>query len=200
MSTQIYFIYDTHCPWSYATTALVAAVEKQLPQIKVHYLHSGLYDGDNKVDLKTIATVEEVSNIKFNDEYKNKLAETKDSTLMANLMAWSQSKCPEKSLNILLAAQQAHFEQGNPLISADDVNNIVDSLKLSAPAKCLQSNKFTKDAEFNMADIEEIQEIIGTRAIPALLLTHDDELVLLNHNLYLLEPEAIVDAIRKEIA
>ncbi|MAG75711.1 MAG: hypothetical protein CL811_03025 [Colwelliaceae bacterium] len=199
MSTQVYFIYDSHCPWSYAATPLVAAIEKQLPNVKVHYLHCGLYDGDNGVDKKTTGTVTDLSGIKFNKAYLGKLNENKDSTLGANLMAWSQSKCPEKSLAILEALQQAHFVEGNPLVTADDVAGIVKSLRLTPPAKCLQSEKLSKDAEFNMADIEEIQEIIGTRHIPALLLAHNDDLVLLNHNLYLLEPAAIVDAINKEI-
>lgn len=200
MSTQVYFIYDSHCPWSFATTPLIEAIEKQLPNIKVHYLHSGLYDGDNKVDTETITTVEEVSNAKFNADYKSTLNNTKDSTLIANLMAWSQNKCPEKSLQILQAVQDAHFTHCNPFNNASDVAEIIEKFKLTPPAKSLKADKLTKDAEYCMADIEEIQEIIGTRAIPALLLTHDDDLVLLNHNLYLLEPNKIVEAIEKEIS
>ena len=199
MATELFFIYDSHCPWSYATTNLVSAVAEKLPKVKIHFLHSGLYDGEDKITRKITNQVSELSNIKFGDNYLAKLNETKDSTLGANLMAWSQAKCPEKSLAILQAMQQAHFQQGNPLTSADDVADIVERLKLSPSSKCLQSDKFVKDAEFMLADIEEIQDIIGTRAIPALLLAHNDDLVLLNHNLYLLEPSAIVDAINQEI-
>ncbi|NMP33264.1 hypothetical protein HII17_17055 [Thalassotalea sp. M1531] len=200
MSTQLYFIYDSHCPWCYAATDLIDEVAQKLPQINIHFLHCGLYDGEDKVTKKAIDTVTEITNAKFGKPYLAKLNEAKDSTLAANLMGWSQNKCPEKSLKILKALQHAHFIEGNPELIASDVAEIVERLKLSAPSKSLQSEKLTKDAEFCMADIEEIQEIIGTQAIPALLLAHEDELVLLNHNLYLLEPAAIVDAIKQEIA
>ncbi|WP_448213839.1 DsbA family protein [Colwellia sp. MEBiC06753] len=198
MSTQIYFIYDSHCPWSYAATELVKEINQQLPQVQVHFLHSGLYDGDNKVTRKTVNTVKDMSKVTFANDYLDTLQQTKDSTLAANVMAWSQAKCPEKSLAILTAMQDAHFQQGNPLLDAIDMENIEEKLKLTIPQKCLRSDKLTKDAEFIMADIEEIQDIIGTNAIPALLLAHNDDLVLLNHNLYLLEPQAIVEAIKQE--
>ena len=44
-----------------------------------------------------------------------------------------------------------------------------------------------------------MQEIIGTPAIPALMLAIDDNLILLNHNLYLKDPTTIVEAINLEI-
>ncbi|MFD2165842.1 hypothetical protein ACFSJY_06145 [Thalassotalea euphylliae] len=199
MSTQLYFIYDSHCPWSYAATQLISAVNDELPNVKVHFLHSGMFDGDNKVDRKTVDTVTELSNQTFAAAYLEELPKTKDSTLAANLMAWSQAKCAQKSLRILQSLQEQHFQHGNPLETADDVADIIADLKLSAPTKVLQSEKFSKEAEYQLADIEEIQEIIGTRAIPALLLAHEDDLVLLNHNLYLLEPTAIVEAIQQEM-
>lgn len=199
MSTQLYFIYDSHCPWSYAATQLVSAISDELPELKIHFLHSGMFDGDNKVDRKTIDTVVELSNLSFADAYIKSLSKTKDSTLAANLMAWSQAKCAQKSLRILQAMQEQHFQHGNPLETAEDVADIIATLKLSAPSKVLQSEKFSKEAEYQLADIEEIQEIIGTQAIPALLLAHEDDLVLLNHNLYLLEPAAIVEAVQQEI-
>jgi len=95
--------------------------------------------------------------------------------------------------------QYAHFVLGNELTDQESVNDIIDELKLSPPAKCLQSNKLTKDAEFAIHDIFEIQEIIGTQAIPAMLLACNENLVLLNHNLYLESPESIIDAVKLEL-
>lgn len=48
--------------------------------------------------------------------------------------------------------------------------------------------------------IFDMQDVIGTKAIPALLLAVNDNLTLLNHNMYLLEPKAIVEAIKSELA
>jgi len=48
-------------------------------------------------------------------------------------------------------------------------------------------------------EVFALQDIIATKAIPALLLAIDDNLILLNHNFYLNEPEAIVEAIKIEI-
>jgi hypothetical protein len=82
----------------------------------------------------------------------------------------------------------------------EEVEDAIDNLKISPPAKAFKSDKFTKDSEAAFAEISEIQSIIGTDAIPALLLAYDDNLVLLNHNLYLNEPSKIVEAIKLQIA
>jgi protein-disulfide isomerase-like protein with CxxC motif len=114
-------------------------------------------------------------------------------------MAWVQNKSAKSAFELLTKLQHAHFVLGNELTDKESVIDIIDELKLSPPAKCLQSNKLTKDAEFAIHDIIEIQEIIGTQAIPALLLACNESLVLLNHNLYLENPDAIVDAVKLEL-
>ena len=65
--------------------------------------------------------------------------------------------------------------------------------------KVFNKNKLTQDAEITMHDIISMREIIGTNAIPALLLAVDEKLILLNHNLYLQAPQTIVDAINIEL-
>jgi hypothetical protein len=59
--------------------------------------------------------------------------------------------------------------------------------------------KLSKDAEFVISDVGELQELIGTTAFPALLLLVDEKAVLLNHFLYLENPKAIVEAIILEL-
>jgi protein-disulfide isomerase-like protein with CxxC motif len=124
---------------------------------------------------------------------------SKDSTLVANLMAWVQNKSTGSAFELLTKLQHAHFVLGNELTDKDSVSEIIDELKLSPPAKSLQVNKLTKDAEFAIHDITEIQDIIGTQAIPAMLLAYNENLVLLNHDLYLENPSAIVDAVTLEL-
>ena len=199
MSTQLFFIYDTHCPWSYAATALVKNIKKAYPQIKLQLLHCGYYDGDNSVSKKTIENVEKLSNITFNDNYLDGLEQNKDSTLCANLMAWVQNKSPHAALELLSEIQQQHFQCGNACVDESDVKEIINKLKLSPPAKSLKNDKLSKDAEAAMYEIDEIQEFIGTNAIPALLLVKDENLILLNHNFYLEKPSHIVEAVKEEL-
>ena len=171
-NAELFYIYDSHCPWSYASTVLVEKVLSAFPSITFRAMHISYYDGDNNA---------------------------KDSTLVANLMAWVQNKSAKSAFELLTKLQHAHFILGNELTDKDSVSDIIDELKLSPPAKCLQSNKLTKDAEFAIHDITEIQELIGTQAIPAMLLAYNERLVLLNHNLYLENPNAIVDAVKLEL-
>ncbi len=199
MSAELIFIYDSHCPWSYAATELVELVEKSIPEIAIQLMHCGYFDGDIKVELKTVNEVKELSSVTFSDTYLQSLPENKDSTVAANLMAWAQNKSSYSAFSLLKALQRAHFVDGNPLSSKENVEPIIDALKLSPPAKSLKSESFTKDAEISIHEVYEIQDIIGTSAIPALLLVNNDDLVLLNHNLYLETPEMFVDAIRQEI-
>ena len=162
-------------------------------------MHCAYYDGENKVELSTVNAVKELSDVPFGQDYLKTLTEQKDSTLAANLLTWVQHKSNRHALNLLFDMQKAHFESGNPLTDKDDVQPLIDNLKLSPPAKTLKIEKLTKDAEFTFHDISELQEVIGTNAIPALLLAHNETLVLLNHNLYLENPAKIVEAINTEL-
>lgn len=198
-NAELFYIYDSHCPWSYASAVLVEKVLSAFPNITLRAMHIGYYDGDNKVSPITLSAVGEFSQVKFGANYVDTLNYTKDSTLVANLMAWVQNKSAKSAFELLSKLQYAHFILGNELTDNESVSDIIDELKLSPPAKCLQSNKLTKDAEFAIHDIIEIQEIIGTQAIPALLLACNESLVLLNHNLYLENPESIIDAVKLEL-
>ena len=199
MSAELFFIYDSHCPWSYAATQLLNEVAKSLPQVHIHFWHSVYFEGDETVDKKQLSSVEQMSNVSFAKNYEIQSDKAKDSTLAANVLAWADQKSPHSTLALLNAMQAAHFQQGKTLEDKVDIEAICTQLKLSPPNKALTTEKLTKDAEHNLHEIFEMQEVIGTKAIPALLLAVDDNLILLNHNLYLLEPAAIVSAINAEL-
>ena len=199
MSCELFFIYDSHCPWSYAATPLVKNIIEAFPEMRLNLLHSAYYDGENHVTLSTIDAVQDLSDVKFSESYLQTLKNSKDSTLAANLLTWVQHKSNHHAFDLLTAMQKAHFEEGNLLEEKDDVIALIEALKLFPPAKTLKIEKLTKDAEFALHDISELQEVIGTKAIPALLLAHDDNLILLNHNFYLENPEKIVDAVKNEL-
>ncbi len=99
----------------------------------------------------------------------------------------------------MVALQKSHFEQGNKLNIQADLDEIISELKLSPPAKVFKSDKLSKDALIQLEEIFSLQEIIDTEAIPALLLAVDDQLILLNHNFYLMQPQAIVEAVQLEL-
>ncbi|NQZ23174.1 MAG: hypothetical protein HRT53_14095 [Colwellia sp.] len=199
MSTELFFIYDTHCPWSFATTALVKEIAKTCPNISINLWHCAHYEGDEKVSRATIDAVEDDAGIEFSHKYLKNLSIDKDSTLSANLLGWVSQKVPHLALDLMLAIQKQHFEQGTAFTHESDFQQIIEDLKLSPPAKVFKAGKMAKEAEFILQEINEFQDIIGTKAIPALLIAHNENLTLLNHNLYLLEPTAIVEAIELEI-
>jgi len=199
MSTELYFIYDTHCPWSYATTAIVAQIKSAFPEVTIQLLNNAHYDGENGISKETIASVSGLSSVEFGSAYLNSLEDNKDSTLCSNLMTWVQNKSPNAAFDLLKEIQHQHFVLGNGCITKDQVSASIESLKLSPPAKCLQNERLTKDAEFVEHEIAELQELIGTEAIPALLLATGDNLILLNHNLYIENTVDIVDAIKQEL-
>lgn len=192
MSQELFFIYDTHCPWSYAATSLVNEISEALPQINITLLHCSYFDGEQKISKLQIDAIKRQSSVSFGKQYLEQLDQAKDSTLTANLLTWTQQKAPKAALPLLNALQHLHFEQGNELLQAQDVEEALTTLKLSAPVKTLTSEKLTKATEENIHQIFELQDIIGTKAIPALLLAVDDNLTLLSHNLYLEKPKEII--------
>jgi len=199
MSTELYFIYDTHCPWSYATTTIVAQIQSAFPEITLQLLNNAHYDGDNAISKATIENVQALSSVEFGSAYLNSLGDNKDSTLCSNLMTWVQNKSSNAAFDLLKEIQHQHFVLGNTCTTKEQVATSIESLKLSPPAKCLQNERLTKDAEFVIHEIAELQELIGTEAIPALLLATGDNLILLNHNLYLENTLDIVAAIKQEL-
>lgn len=202
MAAELFFIYDSHCPWSYAATPLVNAVNQALPEVALNLWHCAYFsdaDGENIITKQQIAQVKELSSVNFSPDYMSKLTQGKDSTLCANLMTWAVGKTPQQALALLNALQAAHFSAGNDLSEQADLNDIIDEFKLSVPAKVINKTKLTTDAAAQVHEIYALQDIIGTQAIPALLLAIDDELILLNHNFYLEDPNTIVDAIKLEL-
>ncbi len=202
MAAELFFIYDSHCPWSYATTPLVNAVNKKLPEVALNLWHCAYFsdaDDNNVMTKQQIAQVKELSSVNFSPDYMANLSQGKDSTLCANLMTWATEKTPQQALALLNALQAAHFSKGNELSEQVDLNDIVDEFKLSVPAKVFNKAKLTTDAGAQVHEIYALQEIIGTQAIPALLLAINDDLILLNHNLYLQDSKAIIDAIKLEL-
>ncbi len=199
MAIELFFIYDTHCPWSYAATPLVNEINAALPSVNIHLWHNAYYDGETSIDKEQLSEIQQLANVGFSTNYLETLAQKKDSTLCANLMTWAINKTPHQSLALLNALQSAHFEQGNELDDLTKLETIISELKLSPPAKVFKSDKLSKDAEALVHEIFALQEIIATEAIPALLLAVNDELILLNHNFYLQQPKAIVEAIQLEI-
>jgi protein-disulfide isomerase-like protein with CxxC motif len=198
MTPELYFIYDSHCPWSYASSALINELIQAYPQMQVHAWHCVHYDGSDKVGRKLLDTVCKHSVIKFAQPYLQSVEQCKDATMTANLMAWLGNKHPEKLLSVLAALQKSHFSEGNPFTSMDDFSALIAQFKLSPPNKLFKP-QLTKEAESSLADIGELQEFMGTNAFPALLLTHGDRAVLLDHSLYLKKPTAIVKALEKEL-
>jgi protein-disulfide isomerase-like protein with CxxC motif len=200
---QLFFLYDSHCPWSYVTTKLVNEINNAFPDITLNLWHTAFFDGKSSeltsVKLEETKEVEKLANIDFSSDYHNIIEENKNSILSANLMTWAQHKTQNLALPLLNALQKAHFEHGNKLTTQADLEEIISELKLSPPTKVFKNDKLSKDALIQLEEIFALQEIINTEAIPALLLAVDDQLILLNHNFYLTQPKAIVEAIQLEL-
>lgn len=200
MASELFFIYDTHCPWSYVSTPLVRAIHQAFPEITLNLWHNAYFcSAESKVNNKQLDEITSLIGFDFSPSYINNIMDNKNSILAANLMTWVSNKSPAHALDLLTQLQQAHFEQGNELTKESDVDHIINELKLSPPAKVFKNDKLSNDAQAQVEEIFALQEIIQTEAIPALLLAIDNELILLSHNLYLKEPQAIVEAVKLEL-
>ena len=96
MSPELYFIYDSHCPWSYGCTELVNVIAKAYPEMIIHTWHSAHYDGSDCPGLLQVKEVAQQSAVKFDPEHIRFADSPKNSLMVANLMAWLQRKQPEK--------------------------------------------------------------------------------------------------------
>lgn len=199
MTTELYFIYDSHCPWSYATTPLVNALQEAYPEMNVHLLHSAHYIGTDSAGEEQMETVARISGLKFGRDHIRYANSPKNSIKTANFMGWMQSKQPQKLLPVLNALLRAHFIEGNPLDNKHDFTEIADKFKLS-PSNKVFKDELSNDAEYVLADIAEIQEMLGTTAFPALVMTIDDHAIFIDHSQYLSHPESVVAAVEKEIS
>ena len=198
MNSELFFIYDSHCPWSYATAALVSEINNAYPEMPMHLWHVAHYDGSDSPGAEQADMVSKQSAANFGEDYMQYANTGKDASMSANFMAWVANKQPEQAVKVLAELQKQHFVENNPLLDKDDFDSITSQFKLSPPGKVFKRD-LSKDAEYALAEIEEMQEIIQTQAFPALMLAVNDRLVLLNHNLYLTKPKAIVEAVELEM-
>ena len=198
MSSELYFIYDSHCPWSYAATPLVVALDDAFPEMEVHAWHCANYDGGNSVGFNTIKSVEKESDVPFSQEYVRFADSPKNSVISANLLAWISTKQSDKLLPVLQALQHAHFVEGNSLGKKIDFTELADDLKLSIPNKVFKE-ELSKDALYVLSDINDLQGFMGTVSFPALLLVHNDNAVLLTHAQYIGDPASIVADVEKQL-
>ena len=202
MTAELFFIYDSHCPWSYAATPLVNAVSKYIPELPINLWHCAYFsdaDNDNVISKQQIKQVRALSAVNFSPTYIENLTVIKDSTLCANLMTWAAVKTPTQALSLLNTLQSAHFGGGNTLSSEEALMDIITEYKLSIPAKVFNQKKLTTDAAAQVHEVYALQEIIETQAIPALLLAINDDLILLDHSVYLQNTANFIDAINSEL-
>lgn len=198
MPPELYFVYDSHCPWSYAAAALVNQLKKAYPEMSVRTYHCAHYNGSDCAGHQQVMDVTKQSRVKFGQQHLRFADSPKNAIISANLMAWLQDKQPDKALEVLNALQKAHFIDGNALTCKYDFAAIIEQFKLS-PANKIFKDSLTEQAESALSDIYELQQFIGTTAFPALLLVVGDDAVLLNHALYLGNPESLVKDVMQRL-
>ncbi|ACJ29293.1 Protein-disulfide isomerase, putative [Shewanella piezotolerans WP3] len=194
----LYFIYDSHCPWSYAATPLVNALSEAFPKMQLHLLHCSHFDGSDSAGLDQVNAVRDLAEVKFGREHIRYANSPKDATKVANLMAWLETKQPDKMLSVLNAIQKAHFIDGNPLTNKHDFSELISTHKLS-PSNKIFRDGLINDAEQILAGIAEIYEVLGTTSFPALLITVDDQGIFIDHSKYLAKPESVVESVLQEM-
>ena len=69
MSAELFFIYDSHCPWCYATMPLLNEITNVFPEIPLNLWHSARYEGDENISLKMLNDVENNSTVNFPSLY-----------------------------------------------------------------------------------------------------------------------------------
>jgi len=199
MHPELYFIYDSHCPWSYATTPLVNAIRESFPEIEIHAWHCAHYDGSDCAGFSQIKEAEKQSQQLFGQEHIRFADSPKNAILTANFMAWLQDKQPEKVLPVLNALQKEHYVEGNPFGCKNDFMPLISQFKLSPPNKVFK-DELSNEALYQQSDIQELQAFMQTTAFPSLLLTNGDNAVLLEHARYLSKPQSLVNEVKKILA
>ena len=198
MTTQLYFVYDSHCPWSYACLPLVKAIAENYPDMELHIWHAAHYAGSDSPGAKQVSTVKSEANVKFSSAYEANITTKKDSYMSANVMAWLANKQPQHALTVLNAITKSHFIDNNDMNTREEFETLLSDLKLSPPNKVFK-NDLSNDANQIIEDVGEIQELIGMRSFPIMLLAVNESAVLLDHSHYLKQPAKIVEAVAQEL-
>jgi len=197
--TQLYFVYDSHCPWSYACLPLVNAIAQTYPDIELHLWHAAHYAGKDSPGAQQLSVVKKDSIAKFSSAYESDIGTKKDSQLAANVMAWVENKQPQHGLAVLNAITQKHFIDNQEMNSRSDFEALLTELKMSPPNKVFK-DELSNDAHQILEDVGEVQELIGMRSFPIMLLATGENAVLLDHSHYLKHPTKIVEAVAQELS
>ncbi|MCK8047015.1 protein-disulfide isomerase [Shewanella sp. 1CM18E] len=195
----LYFIYDSHCPWSYAATPVVAELINAFDFSDLHLLHCAHFNGSDAPKQAQIEQVSALSNIEFGDSYLAQSKKKASSVKVANFMSWVQSKQADKEFELLQAIQKQHFVDANPFETRDNFDKLINQYKLS-PSNKVFKDALSHEAESVLAGIAEIGEAIGTNAFPVLVMTSGDQAIFIDHSEHLAAPEGVVAAVREELA
>ena len=195
----LYFIYDSHCPWSYATTPVVAELINAFEFSDLHLLHCAHFNGSDAPKKAQIEQVSKLSKVVFGDNYLTQNQQKVSSIKVANFMSWVQSKQASKEFELLQVIQQQHFVAGNSFETRADFDKIINQYKLS-PSNKVFKDALSHEAESVLAGIAEIGEAIGTNAFPVLVMTSGDQAIFIDHSQHISAPEGVVAAVHKELA
>ncbi|WP_299805041.1 protein-disulfide isomerase [uncultured Shewanella sp.] len=195
----LYFIYDSHCPWSYAATPVVEELLNAFDYSDIHLLHCAHFNGSDAPKKAQVEQVSGLGTVEFSDTYFKQLSNKVSSVKTANFMSWVQSKQADKEFELLKALQHQHFVEANPLNSRDDFDKIINQYKLS-PSNKVFKDALSHEAESVLAGIAEIGEAIGTNAFPVLVMTSGDEAIFIDHSQHLATPKDAVKVVREELA
>ncbi|MDR8523813.1 protein-disulfide isomerase [Shewanella fidelis] len=195
----LYFIYDSHCPWSYATTPVVAELINAFEFSDLHLLHCAHFNGSDAPKKAQIEQVSKLSKVVFGDNYLTQNKQKVSSIKVANFMSWVQSKQASKEFELLQVIQQQHFVAGNSFETRADFDKLINQYKLS-PSNKVFKDALSHEAESVLAGIAEIGEAIGTNAFPVLVMTSGDQAIFIDHSQHISAPEGVVAAVRKELS
>lgn len=195
----LYFIYDSHCPWSYATTPVVAELINAFEFSDLHLLHCAHFNGSDAPKKAQIEQVSKLSKVVFGDNYLTQNKQKVSSIKVANFMSWVQSKQASKEFELLQMIQQQHFVAGNSFETRADFDKLINQYKLS-PSNKVFKDALSHEAESVLAGIAEIGEAIGTNAFPVLVMTSGDQAIFIDHSQHISAPEGVVAAVHKELA
>lgn len=200
MITQLHYLYDPMCGWCYAAAPLLEAVTRRLPKLPVILHGGGLFM--NQQITPGLAThirehdarIARLSGQTFGDPYLQGLlndpaTRLNSPPLIAAILAVAQLE-PDRALAMLAAIQQAHYRHGLRVSEPSCLQQLAQSLGLSAPAfeRALTAWLDT-GVDDHLAQTRDLMARTGARGYPTFVLQRGHQLSRLDHSHFYGRPE-----------
>lgn len=189
---KVHYFFDPMCGWCYGATPLIEAL-LNTQQFELIY-HPGGMIGKREIDpsfrqhiLTHDAKIASETGAHFGEDYKA-IVNSSDPFILDSFLPTRSIIAAEEMgiepMTMLKAIQQAHYQQGEPVYTAEILEQIAASLQIDVQKWQEKMSRAEKSTQIRIQESHALMGELQVGGYPTLIAEINDQLIRLPHSLY----------------